>query len=360
MKINKKKLIVFVILIALTIFIKITQYNILPAKYFYDPNKIFLIMNENYKITDKAFSFTASFFKKVDILGINTIQEWSIIISVIFSVILLAALNRKDKFNDLQSFFILLSVGVLNIYVFNLSKDLIQFIFFLMIYFTIISKKLNNTKKIIICNIILLYVGIYFKTYFYFYLIIADTIYFIYYKTIRNKVHDKKSIMKIMLIFLVVFFIEIFFIQMISTTNYNSIMNARYSSNIYREDSTDAVTIINDLLGRNTNFGIFIGNYIINLIRLLFPIELIFKGVKYFPFILYQMIVTLNVIKSVKKINDKNIVAVCIVVGFLMISAIFEPDFGSFVRHESVLFLILLEMSYYDIIEGKEVRNEKI
>lgn len=352
-KITKNKLLLFMTIIFETLIIKVLQYKILPGKYFYDAEKIMLIMNGS-KITDKGFSFTANLFNTINIFNITSLQGWSICISVIFTLILLIVLNKKNDYTLSQSFFVVASIALLNIYVFNLSKDIIQFVFFLIIYWIIFNDKIKNKHKILLSNIVLLFIALYFRTYFGIVLLLADTIYFSYYFFVKSSQEKKKQI-KIIMLIITLFFIEVFIVGQISTENYNLIINARHSINIYRENSTDANTMINDILGQNSNFLIFIGNYIINFARMLVPIELLIKGFKYIPFIIYQLFITYNILKILRKINNKNIVMISMIIGFLMVSIIYEPDFGSFIRHESALVLIILNMC----IENSKNKEEK-
>ena len=74
-----------------------------------------------------------------------------------------------------------------------------------------------------------------------------------------------------LLLFFLFFMVLIFILQKMSSENYNLLINARSSSNLYR-DNTDTTTIINDLFN-NTNFGGFIINYIVNSIRIMLPLE---------------------------------------------------------------------------------------
>nr|WP_288305904.1 hypothetical protein [uncultured Romboutsia sp.] len=112
--------------------------------------------------------------------------------------------------------------------------------------------------------------------------------------------------------------------------------------------------MINDIFGENTNYFKFIFNYIINAFRMMFPIELITKGIKYIPFIIYQLFITTNILNLGKKLSRNNILIFATIVSFMMISIIFEPDFGSFIRHESALTLLLLEMN----VINENIKNQ--
>jgi hypothetical protein len=155
------------------------------------------------------------------------------------------------------------------------------------------------------------------------------------------------------------FFAEVFILQFISRDNYISILYARLEINIQREAIVDASTMINDLLGPNTNYIMFIGNYIINIFRVMVPVELLLKSIKYIPFIVYQIFITYQIIKSCTKINDNSILWIITTISFMMISVIFEPDFGSFIRHESALILILLELTNINYDKMEMNNNEK-
>lgn len=125
-------------------------------------------------------------------------------------------------------------------------------------------------------------------------------------------------------------------------------MQARYVGNRDREESVDAVTIINEPFGESTSYRIFVQNYLVNAVRIMVPLELLTKGVKYIPFIIYQIFVTYNIFKMSSKLNDRNIMWLVTVISFMMVSIIFEPDFGSFIRHESTLILILLQINMFN------------
>lgn len=350
MKINKKVAILIISILLETIFVKLFQYVILPKKYFYDSNKILKLTNGIPIATDKTYTFTANFFKTINIFKFTLLSQWSYAISFVSILLIILILVRNKKMSNKNFIFIIASVGLLNIYVFNISKDFIQFLIFYIIFLIINNKKNSNLKSLIWTCIILLIEAIYFRIYYAIMAMIIITIYWIYTKWIKEIHVNKKTVIKIISLALILFFAEIFIVQLVSYENYNSIMNARYSVNITRETSTDAVTVINDLLGKNKNFIIFILNYIINLIRMLFPIELIIKGLKYIPFIVYQLFITYTILKSSSKLNDKNIMWLITVISYIMVSVIFEPDFGSFIRHESSMFLILFEMN--KIIDG--------
>lgn len=341
--INKNLMMVILIIILETVLIKWGMFRFLPSKFFYDTNGILSIMQNNFT-ADDSYMFAANFFNCINIFGFQTLEQWNWFFAIIFTAIIIFFIAKNKKYNLIQYLFIIASVGLLNIYVFTLSKDLIQFLFFLVIFLLLKNKNMSNFKKLLFCSIILIIESIYFRVYYVIMAILMCTIYAIYNMFIKNKDVSKKTIIKIVLLAFVLFFVEIFTLQLVSEDNYYSIMYARSSVNSDRLYNVDANTIIIELFGDNTSFIKFILNYIINSLRMMIPIELLGKGIKYTPFILYQLLISYNVLKYSKKINDKNIMVLIAVISYFMISIIFEPDFGSFIRHESSMFLVLLEM----------------
>ena len=124
--------------------------------------------------------------------------------------------------------------------------------------------------------------------------------------------------------------------------------DATSSSNTYIEN------IIVPYLGDNI-IGLWL-EYIIVVIRLSMPLELISLGIKYWPFILYQVLMTYYAVKGIVTIREnsstKNI-ALLLYFAFLFASASFEVDYGSWIRHCAVTFPILLVMVGIVEVQGE-------
>lgn len=341
-KISKNLLYLLLIIIIETIVIKAFMYDFLPQKYFYDSNHILSTM-KGIAPADKSYKYVADFFNKINIFNFSNIREWGCFISAIFTVILVVFFYNKKKIDKIESIYIIACVALLNIYVYGISKDIIQFIYFFIIYLILRNKKMGNKAKIILTCMVLLYEALNFRVYYAIMAMVFVTIYIIYTFMVKEKSIDKKGLLKIIVIAIIVFFAEVFVVQLLSKENYYSILYARSSVNGVRGNDVDAVTIINDLLGINTNFLKFIGNYCINFFRMLVPIELILKGGKYIPFIIFQIYIGYQILIMSRNLNEKNILWYAVILSFIMVSVIFEPDFGSFIRHESTLVLIMIE-----------------
>lgn len=357
-KLSRRNFFICIFLVIETILLKVFQYNLLPEKYFYDSQKILRIMGGS-SFTDKAYTFTAEFYKKINIFGLSSIVEWSIFISIIFLIIFILIFSKR-VLEDTQVVYVFVSFALMNIFVFNISKDAIQLSIFLIIYLFFVSSKIDELKKVIIASVILMIESFYFRTYYLLMGILVISFYIIFKFFFYQNNHKKgaKKTGKMLLLFFLFFMVLIFILQKMSSENYNLLINARSSSNLYR-DNTDTTTIINDLFN-NTNFGGFIINYIVNSIRIMLPLELLTKGIKYVPFILYQLFFSFILFRNIKRINISTLPYLAILVSFIMVSIIFEPDYGSLIRHESVLMLFVLQLINGDENEKSICNNSNI
>ena len=100
---------------------------------------------------------------------------------------------------------------------------------------------------------------------------------------------------------------------------------------------------------------------IVKVFRLMFPLELLIKPkATYLVLIVYQILLCRLLFKAIKNRTkntyEKNF-ALDLYLAFLCTSAAFEPDFGSWLRHESVTFPILLYLIPSDFNKRKKYRN---
>jgi len=152
------------------------------------------------------------------------------------------------------------------------------------------------------------------------------------------------------------------------TRLFDDIIYLRYYSTLVLGGYTN--TLISDVFQQipgQKNILLFVLNYFINLVRIVIPIEVLWKslsrGIIYVPLqlatnlliLLYIKVVsnfykfkTITTIQKTVKIKEyyiiKNIVVY--IVSFYMVSALFEPDFGSFFRHSTSLLPFLFYLLF--------------
>ncbi|MFR4831484.1 MAG: hypothetical protein ACLUA4_01575 [Bifidobacterium sp.] len=90
---------------------------------------------------------------------LSKMTDWSWFLGLLMTGIILLVITRIDEPDLPQLVFLLLAckAGLLNIYVFNIGKDVIQFLFFFAVYLVIISPIGNTTVKLLVSSKLILY-----------------------------------------------------------------------------------------------------------------------------------------------------------------------------------------------------------
>lgn len=302
--------------------------------------------------TSSASDNATFFFYLINFFDLDTYGEYEIYITIVWNLILLLLLlNMRTSLTIFQALFVLLSISVLNIFDFCLAKEPVQFLFFLIMYLIIISNIKNDLiKKIGVFGVILIS-AIVFRIY---YIIIAMFFLFIIILFEKYIVKLKKISWKNILFILVM--IALFYFVFLNIAKY--IAPVEYAELIRVRLRTSSAASDMRAIFHSDNLIIFSFDYLIMIVRMLVPIELLRLGPKYLLYVIYQVFITVILIKNIlnyKNINSEKKIALYLYIAFLMGSASFEPDFGSWIRHEAVVIPILLILS--DIIKSKKEKN---
>lgn len=297
----------------------------------------------------------AVFFRMINFLGLTTTVEFEIFISIIWNfLIIFLILKSKKLLSASQFLFLVTSIAVLNIWDFCLAKEPLQLVFFLIIALIIIGRNLSIITKYILVSLVLLISVLYYRVYYILIIGFLFVILFIFKCYIqRLKKVRKKDIILLLLILAFIYFLMLNAIKIVDISSYNELIRVRTRTG---EAATQMLNIF-----KSTNLVIFSLDYLLMIVRMLFPIELIPMGIKYWPYVFYQILISLFLIKSVldiKKNNKSQDLALYLYLAFLLASATFEPDFGSWVRHEAAIFPILLIMT--NILEAKDKRDGRL
>lgn len=304
-------------------------------------------------MTGDAAGNAVVIFRLINFLKINTYEGWEIYISIIWNLILFGILLGIRKKLDWKQFvFIALSIIVLNIFDFTLAKEPIQMLYFIAIYYVLCLNKKNTKFKYIATLGIIVLSAITFRVYYFLIIMFMILVQILFNAFILKKEQVKiKDIIIMLLIIVGFYFIFLNIIKVVMPTEYNELIRVRTRSSTAASDMRN--------IFKSTNLIVFSFDYLIMLIRMLFPVELLILGVKYIPYVIYQIIITYFIVKAIKNIRNNEEtkkIALYLYIGFLFASATFEPDFGSWVRHEAVLFPIMLVIAD---IKKKDKKGEK-
>lgn len=143
---NATLVLVFVVMLAAKLLTML-----LPAKYFYDNNRILGMTNEDMRVHAWAGSYivAANFFKAINIFGFTTLSQWSWFLGLFLTLIVFFMVLRLPEPDMVQTIFLLACIGLLNIYVFNIGKDVIQFLFFMAVYLVLLIPIESSVMKIV-------------------------------------------------------------------------------------------------------------------------------------------------------------------------------------------------------------------
>lgn len=335
------KILLMQLLVPVAVLAKVIQLVFLPDKYFYDSMRMLsMSLGENWMATwGGSYEIAADLFRSLNIFHFTTLAQWSITLGVIFTILLFVMINRLPNPDLLQTVFLFASVGVCNIYIFNIGKDIIQFGYFFLAFLLIWLPFRNVWLKIGLIAAVFVWESMFFRSY---YIIIAAlcVVCFLILRYLRSR---RKRLTAVTAVFTILLLMAaalamIWLSQFFAYEDYQSVLGVR-KSNL----NEGAVTAILNIVEGDT-FGVFVVNYFINAFRMMVPLELIPKGVFYLPFVVYQLFILYYLVRSYQKIrvlSPEHLLALSVFTAYILGSFLFEPDFGSWVRHEAATFPVL-------------------
>lgn len=349
--INRVTFIMLLLIFPIIIFGELYQFNILSSNAFGIINRIINWLPTDIIPIDNSYSFPLRFYRLLRFLPFKTPLEWAIFWSIIMNVIFFIIFLKKYKTYTIQEYiFIYASMFILDVFVFNINKDLVQSLI-LLIIFIITNLKIPDWLKILLAALILVIESIFFRSYYVLGAATTLIVYFILLNFTKYNNKKKNSIVFSSILILICLFSIIFIAQYIAPEAYNQLIGRRDTV----VEDLDANTVISDWLPGNGYLNYCI-NYTINMFRMSFPIELLIKGIKYIPFVIYQIYLTVNIIKGIKNINKKHLSNLSFIIGYWLMMFASESDFGTLVRHQATLLPFYLDM-IKDNIYNKELRN---
>lgn len=323
---------------------KLIQFYILPDKYFYDSLRMQSMLNGDGLMRSwGAYEDQVAIYRKINFFNFTSIKQWSIAFGILFTILLMVLISRIKEMSFSEAIFTLMAVGLMNIYTFTIAKEPIQLFFFLCIALIIELPIRSTFIKIVGCCVVFYWESNIFRSYYIIMAAMAFLLYFIFLFLKKTKITKKKIIVAMALCFGAMF-IFVYFSQYIDYDSYEKVLFVKEQN-----ANQDATSAILNVFESDGSMQAFMLNYIINSVRMMIPIELILKSPVYLPFFVYQLFILVYWIKSlmeIKHIDNKAFLALACFTAYLFGSFVFEPDFGSWVRHESASFPIFYYLSY--------------
>lgn len=341
--------IMLLLMFPIIIFGKYYQFNMLNGYAFGIINRIINWLPTDIIPPDNSYAFPLTFYRLFRFLPFETAFEWAIFWSIIMNIIFFIILLNKYKLYTFGEYiFIYASMFILDVFVFNINKDLVQCLVLLLVFFAL-NVKCSNILKIIFIIIILGIESIYFRSY---YILGAATTIIVFFVLSLLGKKKKTSVLLSLFIIISMLFTMIYISQYIVPSSYDELISRR---DTLAED-LDANTVIVDWIPGDS-YSNYCINYTINMIRMSFPIELLLKGIKYIPFVIYQIYLAISIIKGIRHINKKHLANLSFIIGYWLMMFASESDFGTLVRHQAILLPFYIDM-IKDNIKYKELRKQ--
>jgi len=312
--------------------------------------------NNNYVRGSVAVNNVKAFCSSINIFGIDSYYGWEILITIIFNIILYRLVvqfyNNNPFIGKKENIFIYLNVIILNIFCFCLAKEFFQMLFWII---TMIAIKNARTRwqgyfrVALALGITVLFTRKYYGLMFVYFIIVdffVDKVFStVDVTTRRGKIKIVFSIIFLLTIMAFMYFILSSFLMMEAEDVYDEMERVNTTD---RGAAVGAVSAITPIFNRGDGVVILTLEYFIKIFRLMFPIELLlhFKPTYvitiFFQGLLFYFIVN-NLIHR-QHCTLENKFATDLFIAFWLMSAAFEPDFGSWLRHQSVVFPVTLYM----------------
>lgn len=302
------------------------------------------------QVESAAGQNTMALAEVCNVFGLTTYYEWEFFITIIFNLLLyrgIVSFYKTHSVSNIEVLFIYLNIIILNIFSFCLSKEILQMIFWFIIMLSF--KGQTSKKKCIIrvcCAIIL---TILFTRKYYGLVLGYFMLVYIWQNIFLS--NAKMSNFKIIVssFFMLSIMAGVYYIM----SSYLAIEAEESYEELERVMSKDRGTragiasVIKPIFGGGS-VAINTLEYFFKIIRLMFPLELLLQfKVSYLITIFFQgfiFFIMLNVFKKRKNCTLEMTIATALYIGFWLTSATFEPDFGSWIRHQSVVFPVILYM----------------
>ena len=221
--------------------------------------------------------------------------------------------------------------------------------FYLLIYFFCIKNINYNSSiftKIVIGCCILLLSALLLREYYILTSFFSLVIYLLFCLIVKRVKNKKERFLALISTIVGTVLIFMFVISVCFPLEYSIVIDLRRVAYSYMDGYTDS--IISDFIDNSTgSVVIYTINYFINFIRLLIPVELIIGKWYYIPYIVYQLYFTkiyLSKLADIDILCKRKFLTLIFITSYIMVAAMMEPDFGSWVRHQSILWCLILEL----------------
>lgn len=299
-------------------------------------------------------------FDTINLFNIRSYIGWEIFFTLFLNIPVYLMIKKYYRTHPLakwkENLFIYMNIAILNIFCFNMAKEPYQMLFFILMYYCIMLRNTTYMKKcFLIIGVLLLSTLLarrYYALVIMFFVFLVFTVECLFKKNAKKKLTNKQLAVYIALMLLVICGLHYLFMTFMGGKDPETYLELIRVNNRSGMGNTEITPLF------NANGGpLFTAEYFIKIFRLLFPVELLLKGkITYIFLIANQLLLVIFMIRAFRgmggkgnntrltwtnSVSTRNL-ALFTYIAFLLCSAAFEPDFGSWIRHQGVTFPIML------------------
>ena len=341
----KKNELWFLSLFSINLVISALAFSFLPDRYF---NDTVIIIYDKYNEIGwiGSYPFTMMFYSitKLKYLPFFVIA----LIQFPICVYLLYKIGIPSNFHKItvKNILVYVSIFLMAIFLSMPTKEFINFTYISLIPFIFFKSNWTTTRKVIFSMLLLLFFGLFFRTYYALIPIITIGMYYITKFNIKNKTTNSIFYGVIIIIFLSIS---------------HGIVKGKYMSESNREAlnaerTKDNNSAIVSPLSTSTWYGETVG-IIYGFFEINIPIIEGFKHIsspQIISFIIWQLLLFyILLVRLARCLKEKNknkdeLWLLLIVFSYFIVQGLFEPDLGSAVRHKIGVFPLIYYVLYYD------------
>jgi hypothetical protein len=343
---------VFFLCAWLTALLSITVRDVLPPRFSYDGDLVLRVAQEkNTFQVDRSYANTAAAYR---LLGLQNTEELTALFGcaiMVTALTIATTLGTRGSFK-LRHLYLGLTFLVLGgVFLTWYSKDVFTLPVVIM---TLLVIKFNPGRWWLIVATMAVYAAVFRTYWFLIAAVTAGLIVFAY----RRRLSARRYLIRLFglsQVFLVIFCLAAPLVLGRSANTFRSDLNAN------REGALDAVTIISPFVAGDSPVMSYI-NAVFTQVSLLIPWPLLMKGSQY---VLYAvgifavwMTLLVTTVRGWKRLSQKDRhgihLGLSVLWAMLTVQAIFEPDYGSYLRHLTPMLPLILGVSLIASRSGDE------
>lgn len=326
--------VLFVDIIIGTLILIFFSKSIFPEKYFFDNQMIRAVLNGF--IADSSYTNVAKVYNLFGMTATTSPIIESLVAAPVFVITMLSLFLKKASWIRNKTNFLFLSMwGVFYAaYLSQMAKDQIAFLIIIFPAFILIKNEKVRFWTFLLCALIY---AAFFRAYWF--LIIIMTLSLRFFPKTHSKFVNVFRITFVLVLELIVILV------LYRLLNGSSILDIRYSINAGRIDTGNSRSMIPTLF-KNTNLFYELANIGYTAIIMILPVHLTaLSQIMYYAWLYLILFLLKEPFKQLLDGRTECSIYLLFLLSYIVVQALFEPDLGSCLRHQTIFFPVIFYLS---------------